>query len=825
VIRHAAILAVRLAGTAIFLLTWAFGAFTFNAFAFDQFVRAGLSPFLTHFVKWHNLWFGAAFLLTAATLVPIIRAAPASGRAQAARWLSIAYMLGLGAVALWLLGIPHLAMLNRDSRDLLSAPGALLPLLWLAAIDHLAFARSDPAAQPTPQRALLFATLATAVALWLLHIAAWWLLRDSAGEMPFSTIASVWALLIDIAAMLFVYAALGAAAALGSGRRHGAAWEHIATLALLAFGAEELIRRIVLPGLGFAASDGALLAVPFGITIAATWSGLRVACSSTPRVDGVRSLLAMRVRHHAVAIALLAVTVAAATIGINQVEEIDWAYIGEQLIAVLETIVALGLILPMALRWTSNTGWSATACIGPPLLAIAALYAMVPATPAIAGRAGEQSSDPQDAIDRASVLDPLARVGSAGIVTREPLDVSFYERVRELESAAWSRDPKPAPERMPQRTLPVQPHVFMFAIDSLRRDYVGAYNPAVAFTPALDAFARDAHVFRNAFTNYGGTWLSVPGLWSGRLLPRGWANVVKDINVIEQLITSTDYDLVINDFTIEPELRKETPRTFLNPYLASPQADMCLNVDALQNYVDTRKSTRPLFTYLGPMNTHILNTLAGVPNDHHPGFNGVYADNLNRVDTCFGNLMAFLKARGIYDDSVIVVTSDHGDMLGEDGRWGHQAAYLFPEIVRVPLIVRLPARLQPRFTTDLSAVTFLTDLAPTLLQLFGLPPIGEGPAFGSSAYVPADAARPDRRRRSFIVMASYGSTYGAVRRNGRSLYVADLRNSREYAYAMGPVGHRRVPLNDSLRGVFQDELKAQVDAVRQLYESRATTRP
>ena len=71
-----------------------------------------------------------------------------------------------------------------------------------------------------------------------------------------------------------------------------------------------------------------------------------------------------------------------------------------------------------------------------------------------------------------------------------------------------------------------------------------------------------------------------------------------------------------------------------------------------------------------------------------------------------------------------------------------------------------------------------------------------------------------------MVMASYGSTYGAVRRNGRSLYVADLRNSREYAYAIDPVGYRRVPLSDSLRGMFQAELKTQVKGVMAMYEAR-----
>ena len=820
-IRTVATLVARLAAALIFVLTWAFGITTYNAFAFDQFVRAGLSPFLTHFVRWHNAWFAAAYLLTAMTLIPLIRKRPAERRVRMARWLAIAYVAVIGGASIWLLGTPHLAMLDRDSRDLITVPGALLPLLWLSAIDHLAHARIDDGAAPTPQRTLLTATLASAAALWLLHLGAWWLIRDAAADVSLSAIAAAWALVLDVGAMLALYAALGLAAAIASGRRRPALWEHMITVAIIAIGVQEFVRRIVLPPIGFLALDSALIAIPFGIAVAATWSGLRVACSATPVINGVRSLVAMRVERPVLSLVMLAAVAVAATIAINQIERIDWAFIVQQLVAIVEGIFVFGIILPLAMRWTPPARWSTVACVAPPLLAIATLYAMPPLTSAIAARSGEESSDPQDAVDRASAIDPFARLAAAGLIARQPLDVTFYERMLEIERAKWSLFPSPQPEAMPARALQTQPHVFMFVIDSLRRDYVGAYNPAVTFTPALDAFAADADVFRNAITQYGGTWLSASSLWAGRLLPRGWPAIIKNVNTLEQLVTSTGYDLVINDFTIEPELRKETTRTFLNPYTSSPQVDMCQNVESLHNYIDTRKNTRPIFTYLGPMNLHILNTLAAEPNDHHPGFNGVYADKLQRIDACFGTFIAFLKARGIYDDSVIIVTSDHGDSLGEDGRWGHQS-FMFPEIVRVPLIVRLPPAMRAAATTDLGGIATLTDLTPTLLQLFGLPPAGQGPAFGESLYVPADAAPPDRRRRTFLVMSSYGSTYGAVRRNGRDLYVADLSNWREYAYSLDATGHRRVPLSDGLRRVFQADLTAQVNAVRPLYESRAS---
>src|SRR5262249_12170151 len=62
------------------------------------------------------------------------------------------------------------------------------------------------------------------------------------------------------------------------------------------------------------------------------------------------------------------------------------------------------------------------------------------------------------------------------------------------------------------------PDVFLFIIDSMRRDYVSAYNPAVTFTPALGAFAADSFVFDRAFTRYAGTGLAVPSIWAGGML-------------------------------------------------------------------------------------------------------------------------------------------------------------------------------------------------------------------------------------------------------------------------------------------------------------------
>lgn len=201
----------------------------------------------------------------------------------------------------------------------------------------------------------------------------------------------------------------------------------------------------------------------------------------------------------------------------------------------------------------------------------------------------------------------------------------------------------------------------------------------------------------------------------------------------------------------------------------------------------------------------------------YPGFYAPYASRLERIDRCFGVFISDLKAQGMCDDSVILLTSDHGDSLGENGAWGHQF-FLYPEDIRIPLMLSLPQPERPRVTTDLERATFSTDIAPTLSSLLGHEVRDLGPLFGSPLFVRSADALHARRRQSFLVMSSYGSSYGLLRRNGRQLYALDLFNWREYAYELfqHPLG-TRVKVRDALRRVNQTQMGERVAEVDRFY--------
>jgi choline-sulfatase len=100
-----------------------------------------------------------------------------------------------------------------------------------------------------------------------------------------------------------------------------------------------------------------------------------------------------------------------------------------------------------------------------------------------------------------------------------------------------------------------------------------------------------------------------------------------------------------------------------------------------------------------------------------------YYGAVSLVDDHVGVVLEALADRGLADDTIVVVSSDHGDMLGERGLWYKMAP--FEDSIRVPLIVHAPRRFDARRVRE---PVSLLDLAPTLAELGG----GELPGDGVS---------------------------------------------------------------------------------------------
>ena len=116
-----------------------------------------------------------------------------------------------------------------------------------------------------------------------------------------------------------------------------------------------------------------------------------------------------------------------------------------------------------------------------------------------------------------------------------------------------------------------------------------------------------------------------------------------------------------------------------------------------------------------------------VTEDHIRGARRAYYAMISYVDDKIAELMATLDAAGLAEQTIIVLTSDHGDMLGERGLW--YKMNFFEDSARVPLIIHAPERFQPRRVAENVS---LVDLLPTFLNLAG----GEAPALDGHSLTP-----------------------------------------------------------------------------------------
>jgi arylsulfatase A-like enzyme len=166
------------------------------------------------------------------------------------------------------------------------------------------------------------------------------------------------------------------------------------------------------------------------------------------------------------------------------------------------------------------------------------------------------------------------------------------------------------------------------------------------------------------------------------------------------------------------------------------------------------------------------------------------------MDRAIGEFIEFLRRRGLYENSIIILTADHGDCYGEFGRWGH-SDFLFPQIVRIPLIIHLPLQLREQFVWNPNDVAFTTDITPSLYYLLGHRPIINNELFGRPLFTQTQQEPLAYKRSHYLLVASYAPVYAILSGDGQSLFIVDAVNSRNYYYNLveDPAGaHNRVTI-------------------------------
>jgi arylsulfatase A-like enzyme len=115
------------------------------------------------------------------------------------------------------------------------------------------------------------------------------------------------------------------------------------------------------------------------------------------------------------------------------------------------------------------------------------------------------------------------------------------------------------------------------------------------------------------------------------------------------------------------------------------------------------------------LNRHLVAAFWDFDSDQEALISDFYDNDVRRTDAALDHLYGALEARGLLESTWLIVTADHGEMLGEHGLYVHGNA-LYEETLRVPLLIRTPVPGNTRSSAPVS----LIDIAPTILDAAGV---------------------------------------------------------------------------------------------------------
>jgi hypothetical protein len=787
----------RILTTAFWLLTALYALLSAIPFAHKHFLEPQLVPAVTAFAVWHRPLSLAVLAVVAIVLAPDLR------KRRRAEWLFVGMWTAVIALAFLTGG---LVALEPSWTAVVAAIAGLVPPVWLALIDARSPGVSLVDREDTTSVAADFiACIAAGIVVSVTHAAA---MGSDAGVSDRGRMA-----MLHLLAFAAIFAVVSIVRGLARLTPRPAAVERWLSSAALAGALGVFVDRVVLSPLSFTGPQSTIVASALGMALA-----IVAAPRGTSAPGGVPSAMSGLIPRWASRSPMLAaVWIAAAMAAIAASERAiagaDWNFAVAKTLAFASWLLALAAALRVvpALRWTAATR-PRTA-----LVPFAACLVMLGLQQIVSGRAA--SDAPSSAADASTrlILDALA--------PEAEVDSGLYEYLQRNTNIARSVATAPVDVNLARLAGPSswRPHIFLFVVDSLRRDYLSPYNDHVTFTPAIARFAAESTVFERAFTRYGATGLSVPSIWAGSmLLHKQYVTPFPPMNVLEKLLEAEQYQAWMStdpilDVILPPGGRRDP----LDAKTPVKDYRLCSTLTELRGRLDRLSPSGPAtFVYSLPQDVHV-STIAregavALDARGYDGFNAPYASRTRRLDECFGAFVDDLKTRGLYDDSLIVLTADHGDSLGEEGRMGH-AYTIFPEIIQVPLIVHVPARLRGAYVTDTKALAFTSDLAPSIYSLLGHEP-SQPALFVGQALFRRPGAPAIARPRAEVVASSYGSVYGALLDDARRLYIVDGVSLREYAYELdGSGAGRAMTVRTADRDAGQRAIRETVSGLARFY--------
>ena len=276
-------------------------------------------------------------------------------------------------------------------------------------------------------------------------------------------------------------------------------------------------------------------------------------------------------------------------------------------------------------------------------------------------------------------------------------------------------------------------NVVLITIDTLRSDRVSSYGSDLVHTPNIDSFASEGVLFSNAASTVPFTLPAHSSILTGLYPPGhgvrenvgytldpgiptlaevmsdgGWttAGFISAFVLDNRWGIGRGFDHYFDDFDLAD---------FETPNLGSVQRSGDVTVGEAVRWLDGRPRDVPFFLWLHLYDPHDPYTPPEPFKSRYPG--RPYDGEVAYTDSLIGEFRQALEERGLLESSLVILTADHGEGLGDHGEASH-GFFVYDTTIHVSLIVRPPAAVDGGRVVD-TAVSHV-DLFPTILDAVGL---------------------------------------------------------------------------------------------------------